>query len=190
MPQDWKDKLKLAAQKEDVKKKKRDTCLSRYGVENPGVLGAFHSKDACSYIRAMLRELCIDEDRCLFCDPENNRREFFQSIYIPILRRSRYVSYDLVVFESEEACRNLDLSKLSFSFEFNGPWHYRSSQLGTSEKKASVPYRTGDKKLTRLESYFIDKAKVEHIAQFAPCWVYYQNECAMYTIKKGGTFDV
>ena len=57
---DWKNKLKVAANSNEVKNMKQSTCFDRYGTKNPGVLGAYSSKSARDYIVKLLAERNID----------------------------------------------------------------------------------------------------------------------------------
>lgn len=98
---------------EKVKQRKL-TNLSRYGVENPGVLGAYSSKSAEKFIRNYIKENDIDENLCYFKNGGINNKEYFQNVFVEHLNKYVYFSYDLVVF-------NKDKKHIILVLEYNGP---------------------------------------------------------------------
>jgi len=165
LPQEWKDKLSLAAQSEKTKKKKGDTNYKRYGVRNPGVLGAYHSKAACKFIGNFIAERKIDPLRCFFHDV-HGKREFFQNIVLGN-NKKRFVSYDLVVFKNIESAIKKDLQQIEIVLEYNGSWHYTKDEILGHENEPAVPYtKNNTYTLTKQEVYDIDNAKLKHMLQF------------------------
>jgi hypothetical protein len=81
MTLEWRNKLSEAARTEDVQKRKAATCLERYGVENPGVLGAYSSRAAREFIERFIDFLSIDRARCLYHDG-GNTREFYRNVEV------------------------------------------------------------------------------------------------------------
>lgn len=161
---EWKAKLKVAANNDDVKNKKQLTCLHRYGVKNPGVLGAYSSRAAQEYIINLLSQRNIDLNRCMFKYGDN--KEFWQMIYVPFLNKKRYFSYDLIVFSTVDAVIQKDLTKIDLVFEYNGPWHYKPLDIIGVEQLPATPYPGN--KFTRLQQIELDRLKIEHIAKFSP----------------------
>jgi hypothetical protein len=171
-PEAWKNKLKAAASLDSVKSKKKQTCLKRYGVENPGVLGAFYSTSARRYIKKFLKERNIPIEYCLYHDPKNNKKEFFQMIFVQSLGKYRYFSYDLAVFENETAVQQCDLGKLKLILEYNGPWHYKKEEVIGHEEEKALPYKSNTK--TKKEVFMMDIVKIKHAIEHAKeVWIYW-----------------
>lgn len=164
MTEDWKNKLKIAANLDDVKHKKQETCLVKYGITNPGVLGAFSSKSALNYILQLLGERNINFERTMF--KYNNKQEFWQMIFVPFMNKMRYFSYDLMVFSTIDAAIQKDLTKIDLVFEYNGPWHYQESNILGVENTPATPYKSN--KFTKAQQVELDKLKLNHIAKFSP----------------------
>jgi hypothetical protein len=163
--QRWKNKLKVAANREEVKEKKKKACLELYGVENPGVLGAFSSKSAREYIITFLEENGICKNRCYFKDVDTGKKEFFQMVYVPFLKKKKYFCYDLVVFKDEEAYKSKNIKEIELVLEYNGPWHYEEHEVSGHEEEPSMPYKTC--KHTKKQTYELDKIKMDHICNYA-----------------------
>jgi len=159
-------KMSIAANKESVKLKKKITNLKRYGVENPGVLGAYHSKTATKYILNFLEKNNINVNRCFYHDKNNNKVEFFQMIYLDDLKKQKYFSYDLIVFRSIEAYKNRDLKNIELVLEYNGPWHYTLNEVIGYEHELSTPYKNNTNRNTKLQVYNYDIIKLNHMLQF------------------------
>lgn len=172
--EEWKLKLKAAANSLNVIQRKQQSCLIRYGTTNPGVLGAYSSKAAQNYIINLLVERCIDFNRAMF--KTDGTHEFWQMIYVPFLSKKRYFSYDLVVFKTAQAAKDKDLSQIDLVFEYNGPWHYRHHQVLLHENESATPYKSN--KFTKQEQYQLDQLKLDHIKQFKPkeILIYWEKE--------------
>jgi len=155
---EWIDKLKKSASKESVKKKKRETCLDRYGLENPGVLGAYYSKNSIIFIEKYFKDNNINPNKCYYKNGGVNKKEFFQII------GKKYVSYDLVIFSDEKSALEKDLSKIERVIEYNGPWHYLEEELDVIGDTPATPYSTNSK--TVRETYEFDLMKKEHMLQY------------------------
>jgi hypothetical protein len=183
LPKEWKDKLKKAANKESVKVKKRKTCLERYGIENPGVLGAYHSKSSYKYIMGFLKDREIPLNQCFFHD--DNKKEFFQFVYVPFLKKKRYFSYDLVVFNDEKSAINKNLKEIHCVLEFNGPWHYNHDEIVTDGNSPAVPYKGGTYPYSKKEVWMLDCCKINHMLQFTDVYVYWQKNKKLEFIKQG-----
>lgn len=160
---EWKQKLKISANKMEVKEKKRATCLERYGIENPGVLGAYSSKAAHDYIIQFLAENEISESRCLF--KTETTSEFFQMVDVSFKDVKRYVSYDLVVFKTEDAKEQSSVGDIELVLEYNGPWHYHPLEIIGKEDEPATPY---PKSLTKEQSVEMDRVKWDRITEIAP----------------------
>lgn len=160
----WKQKLKIAARTEETKNKKQKTCFIRHSVRNPGVLGAYSSKSAKLYILNFLNERNINLNRVMF--KYEDKKEFWQMIYVPFLDKHRYFSYDLVVFSSKEAALSKDMSKIDIVLEYNGPWHYMAEQIVGIENTPATPYNTN--KFTKQQQVLLDHIKLTHIAKYNP----------------------
>ena len=166
--EDHKRKLSERALSAEVKEKKRKTNLERHGVENAGVLGAFHSKSATEYIIRFLKERNISPDRCYYHDKENDKREFFQMIFVPFLEKKKYCSYDLIVFETKKDADEKNLDKIESVLEYNGPWHYLKEEVDGHENEKAVPYKNNNSyTYTKAEVYKMDKLKIEHMKKYA-----------------------
>ena len=162
LPQSICVKLKAAANRTDVKQKKARTNLIRYGVSNPGVLGAYFSKSGQAYIEDFLKKKNIEFDRCFFYNKGIGKREFFQIIFIPFLNKNRFVSYDLVVFKNVAAAQKKDVSQIELVLEYNGMWHYTAEEVLGHEEEPAVPYiKNNTYKFTKKEVYELDKAKLD-----------------------------
>jgi len=185
LPKEWRDKLRIAAGKSEVKNKKKQTCLIRYGIENPGVLGAFHSKAATNYIKDFIKERNIDINCCYYYDPKLKKKEFFQMIEIN--GSKRYSSYDLVVFENKKASETKDLSKISLVLEYNGPWHYRKEDIIGHEQEPALPYKSVN--IKKIEQYDLDILKIKHMLKYTKnFFIYWWKEKKLYPVTE--CFDV
>lgn len=166
--EDHKKKMSEKALSKEVKEKKRKTNLERHGVENAGVLGAFHSKSATEYIIKFLKEMNISPDRCFYHDKENDKREFFQMIHIPFLEKKKYCSYDLIVFETKKDAEVKNLDTVELVLEYNGPWHYLKEEVDGHENEKAVPYKNNNSYMyTKAEVYEMDKLKIDHMKKYA-----------------------
>ena len=163
-----KRKMSERALSAEVKEKKRKTNLERHGVENAGVLGAFHSKSATEYIIRFLKERNISPDRCYYHDKENDKREFFQMIFVPFLEKKKYCSYDLIVFETKKYADEKNLDKIELVLEYNGPWHYLKEEVDGHENEKAVPYKNNNSyTYTKAEVYEMDKLKIDHMKKYS-----------------------
>lgn len=142
--------------------KRKETNLKKYGVANPGVLGAYSSKAAFNYITKFLEENNIPLKHAYYKNGGVNNKEFFQYISIDN-GENKYVSYDLVVFEDVNSAKNKDLSKIILVLEYNGPWHYKKDEVIFSKSEPATPYKNSK---TKLESYNGDVFKLTHIRKF------------------------
>lgn len=130
----------------------KETCFIKYGVYNPGVLGAYSSKSAEKYIRNYIKDNNINEEMCYFKNGGVSGREYFLNIYNDNLHKYMYVSYDLVV---------IDVNKNIIEvLEYNGPWHYRKYQVDEEPFSNSTPY---PKSKTKIETYNYDILKLNTI---------------------------
>lgn len=161
---DWKLKLKMAANNPQTINQKKSTCLLKYGTSNPGVLGAYSSRSAQEYILELLQKRNIDTNTALF--KTNDKKEFWQMIYVPFLNKKRHFSYDLIVFSTKDAAIKKDLTKIDLVFEYNGPWHYTYNEILGAEQEPATPYQSN--KFNKLEQFELDKIKLNHIKQFNP----------------------
>lgn len=159
--EEWKNKLKKSAQSTEVKKKKANTNLAKYGVTNTGVLGAFSSTSAKKYIESLLQIWKIDINCIMYKNDDIGKKEFWQMIDVPFLNKKRFFSYDLVIFNDLESCDNKDISKINLVFEYNGPWHYRKEEIAGKENEPATPYKSN--KFTKLQVYELDQLKMYHI---------------------------
>lgn len=132
----------------------KKVCKNKYGVENPGVLGAYSSKSAEKYIRSYINENNIDENRCYFKGGGINNKEYFKCIIID--GKKIYMSYDLVVVD--------DNNKIILVLEYNGPWHYKIDDINMDANGPATPYK---KSKSKLETYNFDLLKLNTI--FVEC---------------------
>lgn len=146
---------------QDAREKRKKTFIKKYGVENPGVLGAYSSNAAYQYIREYLRENQISEDVCYFKWGGINNEEFFQCLSIQ--GKKWYVSYDLVVFKDKNSALNKDMNSIYLVLEYNGPWHYTKKQASEEPNEMATPYPNSK---TKMETFLSDKMKVNHIKKF------------------------
>jgi len=161
---DWKLKLKTAANNPKTINQKKSTCLLKYGTSNPGVLGAYSSRSAQEYIISLLQKRNIDTNLAYFKTTDKN--EFWQMIYVPFLNKMKYFSYDLIVFSTKDAVIDKDLTKIDLVLEYNGPWHYTNEEILGVEYEPATPYKSN--KFTKLQQFELDKLKLNHIRQFNP----------------------
>jgi len=148
---DHKTKLSLIHKSKETKEKMKNSCLNKYGFENPGVLGAYYSKSAEKYIRNFILENNIDEKRCYFKNGGKNNKEYFQMIFNKEKNRYVYFSYDLIVLDEND--------NIKLVLEYNGPWHYTKEEIHKDPNGPATPYKTN--KLTKKDTYERDKAKIE-----------------------------
>jgi len=128
----------------------KNKCKNKYGVENPGVLGAYSSKAAEKYIRSYIFENKIDENKCYFKGGGINNKEYFKCISIDGVKK--YMSYDLVVFDD---------NKIILALEYNGPWHYKLEDVNSDENGPATPYNESKSKLEtynllKLNTIFVE----------------------------------
>lgn len=159
---EWKENLKRAANDPLTKQKKQDTCENLYGTRNPGVLGAYSSKSATEFIKYYLAANDIDIESCMFKD-SNGSKEFWQMVFVPVLGKHKYMSYDLVIFDSPESKIAKDLTKIVSVLEYNGPWHYTKDDILGCEKEPATPYRSN--RFTKQQVYEFDNLKIKHILE-------------------------
>lgn len=152
-------KMSESALSNETKNKKKETNLKKYGVENAGVLGAYSSKSAKEYILKFIEGNDIDVNRCMF--KNDSEKEFFQMVEIPFLNKKRYVSYDLVVFNSVEAKHNKNMNEIYLILEYNGPWHYKAGDIIGRENEPSNPYKNAP--FTKSQVIEIDYRKLLHV---------------------------
>jgi hypothetical protein len=137
-----------------VKQKKELTNIKKYGVSNPGVLGAYSSKSAENFIRNYIKENNINENLCYFKNGGANKKEYYQIIYDEKNGGKKYVSYDLTIFKDEE------LTIIDKIIEYNGPWHYRYDDYINRPNEPATPYQNSK---TIKETYNFDILKNNHI---------------------------
>ncbi len=164
MNEEWKSKLKSAANDPEVTKKKEKTNLKRYGVSNPGVLGARASKSGRRYIKKFLKDNNINESCTYFDGGGITNKEFY------VIINGKPASYDLVVFESSFAANNRDFTKIKLILEYHGPWHYKKYDVIERGSELSSPYQNS---VTIKESFEWDKRKREYINRYAKFYVYW-----------------
>jgi hypothetical protein len=140
----------------ETQERKKKTNLIRYGVENPGVLGAYNSKAGYLFIKKYINENNIDEKKCYFYNGGVNSKEFYQNIFNDITKKYDYVSYDLVVFKTIDDAKNKNLKEIDFVLEYNGPWHYTYEEVCNDPNSPETPY---NKIKTKKESYDHDIKK-------------------------------
>ncbi len=138
----------LKAKTIDTVNKKKTTNKIRYGVENPGVLGAYSSKSASIFIMNYIINEKIPEHLCYYKGGGVNGKEYYQYI------NGYYFSYDLVVFTDET------LKKIDFVLEYNGPWHYRYNDYISKGMEPATPYPNSK---TIKETYEFDLLKLNHM---------------------------
>lgn len=153
LSKEHKEKLSKAHKTNETKDKFKQTCLEKYGVENPGVLGAYYSKSGEKYIRNFIDSRNINEENCYFKNGGRNGEEYFQMIFDKNKNKHVYFSYDLIVFD--------DNDKIELVLEYNGPWHYSKKDIIKDPLSPSTPYKNN--KLTKKETYEKDKLKLDHI---------------------------
>lgn len=160
--EEWKKNLKIAASNPITKKKKQDTCKKLYGTENPGVMGAYSSKSATAFIKDYLAANNIDAECCMFKD-SNGSKEFWQMVFVPMLDKHKYMSYDLVIFDSPESKLAKDITKIVTVMEYNGPWHYTKDDIIGREEEPATPYQGN--RFTKQQVYEMDDRKIKHILE-------------------------
>lgn len=160
LSEEWKRNLKLAANDPLTKKKKQDTCETRYGTKNPGVLGAYSSRSAQEFIKNYLVKNDIDPSLCMFKDSQGSQ-EFWQMVLDPDIGKHRYMSYDLVIFDSVESKNARDTTGITTVLEYNGPWHYASDDVLGHGDEPATPYKSN--KLTKKQVHDLDSLKIRHI---------------------------
>lgn len=137
-----------------VKRKKELTNIKRYGLSNPGVLGAYSSKSAENFIRNYIKENNINENICYFKNGGINKKEYYQIILDNTNGGKKYVSYDLTIFKDKE------LTTLDKIIEYNGPWHYRYNDYINRPNEPATPYKNSK---TIKDAYNFDILKNNHI---------------------------
>lgn len=177
-------KMSESANKYEVIQKKQKTCLERYGISNPGILGAWHSRAADRYIKEYINKNQINEKCCYFHGGGISNREFFQMITIPAQNKKRYVSYDLVVFKDYQSAINKELNKIDIVLEYNGAWHYTREEIKGHETELSVPYKNTINRTTKEESVVFDEAKLNHVKKYANnVYVYWEKTKVLERVK-------
>jgi hypothetical protein len=161
------EKMSATASRADVKRAKALTCKRRYGVENPGVLGAYSSRAASQFILRFIEYFGIEKERCLF--KTETQHEFFQNVAVSWSSKKRYVSYDLVVFKTPAACSSHRTDDIDMVLEYQGPWHYSPEEITGHEDEPATPY---PRSLSKIQTLEIDIAKRERIREVAPGAVY------------------
>jgi hypothetical protein len=154
---DHKNKLSNVHLLEETKEKFKKTCIAKYGVENPGVLGAYFSKSGLTYIKKFIIDNHINEKLCYYKGGGINENEYFQMIYDPKKQKQVYFSYDLVVFKNE------NLKEIELVFEYNGSWHHSKQDVEKDPNSPGHPYKNNV--MTKKEIYEHDILKLEHIKQ-------------------------
>jgi hypothetical protein len=161
------DNFKNYNKTESNRIKNKQIIKEKYGVENAGVLGAYSSKSAESFIRNYLNKHKIDENKCYFKNGGINNKEYFQVVYSKELKRNVYFSYDLVVF-------NDDLTEIILVLEYNGPWHYNLEEMQNNSNKPATPYKNSK---TIKETYDFDLFKLNTIKKKCDkILIYWQKE--------------
>lgn len=170
-------KMSLKAKSKEVQNKKKLTNLERYGVENPGVLGAYTSKAAYNYIIDFLERHCYDERHCYFHGGGVNGKEFYQNIYNEFSNKMDYISYDLVVFETETDAKNKNLHKIVCVLEYNGPWHYTLIEMSEDPDGPATPYKNNKTSKTKRQTYEQDNKKYKLMKQYTnEIFVYWEKD--------------
>ena len=147
-------KLKDSANKESVKNKKIKTCEEKYGIKNPGVMGAYASKSAYLFIKKFIEDNNINDALCYYKGGGINGKEYYQMIYDDVKSKYIYVSYDFVLFKDDK------LKEIDMVLEYNGPWHYTKEEVELDPKGNSSPYKNSKSK---MEVYEFDIKKLSHI---------------------------
>ena len=127
-------------------------CKEKYGVENPGVLGAYSSKSAEKYIRDFIVENKIDEGKCYFKNGGISGKEYYMNLFNEIKNKFIYLSYDLVVIN--------DNKDIILVLEYNGPWHYKKKEVDLDPNSPATPY---EKSKSKIETYNFDILKLNLI---------------------------
>lgn len=148
-----KENLSNSHKSEKTINKFKKTCIEKYGVENPGVLGAYYSKAANKFIKTFIKNNDIDENKCYYYGGGISGKEYFQMIYDNNKQKNVYFSYDLIVFDENE--------NISLVLEYNGPWHYSREEIIIDPNGKGVPYKTNN--MSKKEIYYNDKLKLEHM---------------------------
>lgn len=164
-------KEKMSRSAKQSMHKKRETWKKKYGVENPGVLGGNSSKSARDYIEKFIIENNINKELCMFGDGKN--KELWQNIKVPFSDKLRFALYDLVVFNDIQSKNAKNINNITLILEYNGPWHYRISDILNEHEKAT-PYRSNT--MTKIESIQLDEAKREHMAHVSNYFVYWEKD--------------
>src|SRR5208283_2625271 len=85
--------FKYRLRDKETMEKFKAICMEKYGVENPGVLGAVASKAGEKYIRNFISENKIDESKCYFKNGGINKNEYFLNVYDKKLQKYVFYSY-------------------------------------------------------------------------------------------------
>lgn len=169
-------RIKMSESAKKSMDRKRETCKKKYGVTNPGVLGGNSSNSARSYIKSFINTMCLDNSLCMYDDGENGKEEFWQIIEVPFMHKLRYTKYDLVVFKDKESFDQKDIKGITLVLEYNGPWHYRLSDIDVSDYNTpATPYPNS---MSKIESIQLDEAKrqhLNHVENYCVFWGY--NHC-------------
>lgn len=150
-----KHKLSEIHKKNETIAKFKNTCLEKYGLENPGILGAYYSKAGLNYIKKFIKDNNIDENLCYYKGGGINGNEYFQMVFDPTKQKYVYFSYDLIVLNENK--------EINLVLEYNGSWHYTKKEMEADPNSPSHPYKT--KILTKKEVYQKDLLKLNHIKQ-------------------------
>jgi len=146
-----KQRMRISGQKEKTKIKRQITCLKRYGVKNPGLLGGYWSKAAIIYIKKYIKDNNINEKLCYYKGGGINNGEYFISYYNEKLKRSAIFKYDFVVFKNE------NLKEIDLILEYNGPWHYNRNDILINPDFPGTPF---NKNISKYDLYLKDKLKL------------------------------
>ena len=152
------DEMNIALWTNSAREKRNNTNIKKYGVKNPGVLGAYSSKVATQFIKNFLKENNISEDRCFYKNKETNKNEFYQMIEIGEIKK--YISYDLVVFSDIKSAEDKNKNNIDLILEYNGPWHYKEEEIVGKELEKANPYKNSP---TKIEVFNNDTIKLNHM---------------------------
>jgi len=176
----WKNKMKIAANSEKTKNKKKKTNLMKYGVENPGVLGAYSSKSSKIFIENFISKYNIDQKLCIY--KNNGNYEFYRSLKLNGKFYKR-CGYDFVAFKDIDSCLKKDFREIVMALEYNGPWHYTEEEVLKSPDTPSVPYKKNNPNITTIkQSYDADELKRKHIMKYAKIYIVYWENLKKYQV--------
>lgn len=171
----WRKNMSLAAKKPSVQEAKKKTNLIKYGVENPGVLGAYSSKESFNMINRIFLKV-FKEEQCQYAC--KGKREFFVNI------DNNVVAYDLVIFNNKIRYHHRNPDDYVLFFEYNGPWHYEEFEIQGHENEQATPYvtNTSKKKLTKLQTFKQDNIKKDFAIKNSLCFITYWSKRKIFEI--------